>query len=65
MTSGITTSAIVMVCCWIPFSVPFTTPEISKITVSLPSTKISCTAVTFVVPVVWPAGMVIVEEARV
>ena len=62
---GSSSSVIVMVCCCVPFSVPFVTPVISKITVSFASSKTSWTAVTVVVPVVWPAGMVIVEEAKV
>jgi len=40
-----------MVCCCVPFSVPFVTLVISKTTVSLPSAKTSCTAVTVAVQV--------------
>ena len=62
---GLSSSLIMKVTCWFPFSIPFATPVISKMTASSTSSKISCIPVTVVVPVVWPAGMIIVEEAKV
>ena len=62
---GSSSSVIVMVSCCVPFSVPFVTLTISKTTVSLASSKTSCTAETVVLPIVSPGGMVIVEDDKV
>ena len=61
-------SVIVTVTCWEPLSVappPPVTPVMSRITVSLASFSVSCTAVMVAVPVVLPAVIVMVVEDRV
>ena len=52
-------SVIVVVCCWVPSSVPLVTLSISTTTVSLFSSRVSWTAVTVAVPVVCLAAMTI------
>ena len=55
-------SVMIAVTCWVPDSVPLVTLEISTRMVSLSSSRLSCTAVRVIVPVVLPAGMTI-EDA--
>ena len=56
---GESSSLMMAVTCWVPDSVPLVTPEISTMTVSSTSSKVSCTAVRVIVPLVLPEGMTI------
>jgi hypothetical protein len=51
-------SAIVAVTCCAPNSAPSVTPAISTMMVSGPSVNVSSTPVNVMLPLAWPAGMV-------
>ena len=62
---GESSSLMVAVTCWVPDSLPLVTPEISTMIVSSTSSRLSCTAVRVIVPVVLPGGMTIEVPDRV
>ena len=62
---GRSSSAMVAVTCWAPDSVPLVTLEISTIMVSSTSSKVSCTALRVIVPVVLPGGITMEVPDRV
>jgi hypothetical protein len=62
---ALSSSRIVIVTDCVPDSVPFITEAMSMIAVSSTSSRASWTAVNVAVPVVWPAGILIVVEESV